>query len=312
MRFEALPPSARDRVERQRASGVAGSLLSAPAVAALRAVDLEPAGEVFGCVVQQLGWTNNACGVWGTQASAGILAGPGSPGWTTPVQSTATAGGRFGLTPYVRAFEQGWETALGRMTAEASALGAIGVVGVRIGRSRLAGQAQEFSALGTAVRHVRTRPAPGGPVWTAELSGEDCAAALLSGREPTGIVLGLAVATKHEDVRTRQQRTSWSNTEITGLTELVQTARIGARLELTRRAARLGGGEVVVSRMGLSEFETACGQESDQHAESVLIGTGLRPTGLAPFRTAQRPGDARVLPVVPLTDATARSSARRL
>lgn len=310
MRFEQLPPSARARVERQRESGVAGSLLSAPAIAALRAVDLEPAGEVFGCVVQQLGWSNNACGVWGTQGSGGILGGPGSPNWTTPVHSTAGHGGGFGFAPYVRAFEQGWETALARMSAEAAALGAVGVVGVRIGRTTLEAQVHEFSALGTAVRPVLRRPVAGAPVWTADLSGEDCGAALLSGREPAGIVLGIAVATKHEDQQTRAQRTSWSNAEVTGLTRLVETARIGARAELERRAGR-GPGEVVVSRMGLREFETACGQESDQHAEAVVIGTVLRPTGLAPFRTASRPGSARVQPVVPLTDATARSSARR-
>jgi hypothetical protein len=60
--------------------------------------------------------------------------------------------------------------------------------------------------------------------------------------------------------------------------------------------------------MSLGEFETACGQEVDLHAESVVVGTVLVPDPAARGRT---PGDAAVLPVIPLSSATDRRSSRR-
>src|SRR3954469_2797714 len=78
--LRGLPPAAVDRIRHQRASGVRGSLLSAPGAAAVASIGLEPVGEVFGCVVVTLGWTGGGCGY-----GYGWNRGPGGwTGWTGP------------------------------------------------------------------------------------------------------------------------------------------------------------------------------------------------------------------------------------
>ena len=140
-------------------------------------------------------------------------------------------------------------------------------------------------------------------MWAADLSAEDVAAAIHSGRRPGGIAFGLAVSTKHEDQQVRIQRSSWTGTEVTGLTELLHASRDAARNRITASASRLGGGTLVVTALGTREFDTPCGdKETDLHAETVVQGTVLVPTPRASFRTADRPGTAHVLSVLPVTD----------
>ncbi len=290
-----LPAAAADRVRRQRASGATGSFLSAPAAAAMAAAGLVPAGEVFGCLVQNLGWSGGLCGAW--SGTGGI--GPGGWGWTSPVVTTGDPGGtRNGYGPYVRSVVTAWHGALDRMLLEAAALEADGVVGVVTSRTTLAGTAVEFTARGTAVRAVDRRgPAPSTP-WAAGLSAEDCAAALQSGVVPRALVLGVSVATKHEDPQLGQQRTSWTGQEVDGLTALVQRARADARERLAADARRHAAtGQVVVSGIGLTSFETACSNARDLHAEAVFTGTLLRPDPAAP---APAGAGRRVLSVLPL------------
>jgi uncharacterized protein YbjQ (UPF0145 family) len=185
------------------------------------------------------------------------------------------------------------------------ALGAHGVIGLRVTRSRLEGSAWEFAALGTAVRSTDPTlvpfPTTAGDVWSTNLSAEDCAAAILSGYLPREIVLGISVSTKHEDMQLKQQRSSWNNTEITGMTGLIQAARDESRARLVSHATHTGGAELVVTHMDLSEFETQCGGTDgrDFHAESIVVGTTLVPVPGAHRRAAS----ARVLTVLPLRDA---------
>jgi uncharacterized protein YbjQ (UPF0145 family) len=216
--------------------------------------------------------------------------------------TTSGHGGRYsGFTPYVKAFESGWNGAIQRMLAEARALGAHGVVGVAIERTRLENQTWEFTALGTAVRStdpiLAPRPTVDGEVWSTNLSAEDTASAILSGFLPREIVLGLSVATKHEDWRLRQQRSGWDNQEVEGMTELIQAARNEARARVAAHATHDGGAELVVTQMDLYEFETPCGQDGrDFHAEASVIGTTLVPVP----RFRRRPESSRVLTVLPL------------
>ncbi|MBW4041956.1 MAG: heavy metal-binding domain-containing protein [Acidobacteria bacterium] len=304
MRFTELPPAAQARIAKQRESGVAGSLLSAPATAAIRGAGLAAAGEVFGCVAMNVGWTGSmGCGAYRSGFS-GNMGGYGG-GWISPVLTTEGNGwNAFG--PYVQAYEAAWHDAVHRMLLEAAALGAEGVVGVRVTRTHLTGTAWEFAALGTAVRVIDASLVGHDPqrrVWAADLSAEDVAAAIHSGRRPGGIAFGLAVSTKHEDWQLQQQRSSWTGTEVTGLTEMLHASREAARNRITASANRLGGGTLVITAMGTREFDTACGdKESDLHAETVLQGTVLVPAPHAAFRTSDRPGTAQVLSVLPVTD----------
>ncbi|WP_235510889.1 heavy metal-binding domain-containing protein [Curtobacterium sp. Leaf261] len=347
---DGLPPAAHARAARQRASGVAGSLLSAPGAAAIRAVALQPVGEVFGSVVMQLGWTGGGCGFWGVNAfgttgfgavsngggtaaltggvfSGGFLGTGGGRGplggafgtWTTPVLTTGGGGGRnavFGS--YVQAFGRAWHGAHDRMTAEATMLGADGVVDVHIRRERLEGQIWEYTATGTAVRSLDTSISPSagrGTPWTAGFSAEHTTVLLQSGYVPRGMALGLSVSTKHEDPVLKQQRSMWAdNTEIDGLTELLEAARDDARTQLARRAAPLRGSDLVVTGNSVAEFETPCGEEVDLHAEAVFVATVIAPGPMHAFRNTSETAKARrdVTTVIPLTDPGVRSATRHL
>lgn len=303
--IDGLPPAATARVQRQRASGTAGSLLSVPAAAGVRAAGLTPAGEVFGCCVVNLGWSGSSCGGYG-------LGQGGLVGYQTPVVSSDSTN-RYanGFGPYARAVETAWQGALDRLLAEARALGADGVVGIRTSRRHVDGSAHEFSALGTAVRVLDPAAAPElsarHGVWSAGLSGEDCAAAILSGFVPRGLAFGLTVTTKHEDWTLKQQRSSWQNTEVTGLTELLQTARTGARKRLAAAATRVSGrGDLVVTEAWVRQFDTACLQEHDLNAEAAFVGTVLTEV---PHRV--RGAGPRPVPVIPLSDGGLGSAPSR-
>jgi uncharacterized protein YbjQ (UPF0145 family) len=326
-----LPPAAHERLERQRASGAAGSLLSAPAAASARSAGLTPAGEVFGCLVMNLGWAGSGCAWWssvgggygggfgggfGGRSYGGYGGGFGiggafGGGPTSPITTSGSSqNGSYG--PYVNAYEHAWKGALQRMLAEARALGAHGVVGVRIARTHLDGSVWEFTALGTAVRSIDPTlvPYPTKPedVWSTNLSAEDCASAIHSGYLPREIVLGMSVSTKHEDWQVRQQRMSWNNTEVTAMTGLIQAARDESRARLVANATHVGGAELVITDMSLTEFDTQCGGQDgkDLHAESTVVGTTLVPIP-GGHRRAE---SSRALSILPLRDPPPRPSRR--
>jgi hypothetical protein len=259
-------------------------------------------GEVFGCLVMNLGWSGGGCGQW-------WAGGFGNWGQAETPVTTSTDSRYSGLAPYVHAFEHAWYGALRRMQAEALALGAHGVVGVRIERTRLEGQAWEFTALGTAVRSVDPTlvPYPTEPndLWTTNLSVEDCAAAILSGYLPRETLLGMSVSTKHEDWTLKTQRSSWSNTEVHGMSLLIQAARDESRSLLKTHATHRGSAELVVTDMHVSEFETQCGQnEVDLHAQSIVVGTTLVPLPHLPRARQEATRAMTILPLRP--ERTAR------
>jgi uncharacterized protein YbjQ (UPF0145 family) len=299
-----IPPAARQRIERQQSSGVRSSLFSAPAAAAAQSAGLAPVGEVFGCLVINLGWSGVGCGWYGPLTPAGgALMGGFAPAPVSPIITSGHGGRYSGLSPYVKAIETAWNGALQRMLAEAKALGAEGVVGVKVERTRLQNQTWEFTALGTAVRStdpvLAPRPAAG-EVWSTDLSAEDTASAILSGFLPREIVLGLSVATKHEDWQLRNQRTGWVNMEVDGMTQLIQAARHEARAHLESHATHTGGAHLVVTQMDLYEFESECGGQEgkDFHAEATFIGTTL-----VPVPRFRRPESSHVLTILPLRDS---------
>jgi uncharacterized protein YbjQ (UPF0145 family) len=142
-----LPPAAAARMARFRADGVRTSLLDVPDMAAVSGVGLPPVGEVMGCMVEHIGWQGfGGCGLYG----------PGA-GWAASWGTTVTCGQRArfaGYKPYVDALYRGYDTALARMLTEAQAMGADGVVGVRLSVNHLGQDNREFVALGTAVRAI--------------------------------------------------------------------------------------------------------------------------------------------------------------
>jgi hypothetical protein len=342
--LRGLPPAAIDRVRHQRASGVRGSLLTAAGAAAVRSVGLEPVGEVFGCVVLSLGWFGGTCGYgygwnrtggWGGWSGGvpgtfggGISGGtsgaqgyrmapsgwqPGAfgagGGWRTPVvvSGDMTANRFAWARPYAEAVGRAWRDAHDRMLAEARALGADGVLGIVRRATRVAGGGHEYASLATAVRFVDPalrRPAGRAP-WAATLTAEDCAAAASAGFLPAGVATGYSLALKHEDWQLRQQGSSWNNTEVDGLTELLSAARGDARRSLAENARGLStAGELVVTQNTLHTGERPCGEEKDLIAEALFVGTVLVPHPAPPARRG------RALTVLPLTPPTAAARRR--
>ncbi|MGH3770171.1 MAG: heavy metal-binding domain-containing protein [Pseudonocardiaceae bacterium] len=270
-----LPPVAAERMRRFARTGLRTSLLTVPGALGVQSVGFDPVGEVMGCIVEHIGWSGfGGCGYFGGLGGFGIAGG------------TVTSSGsvRFvGFGPYVDALYQGYGTALERMTKEAAAMDADGVVGVRLSMSHLGSQLgshtgagnREFVALGTAVR-ARSRHRPG-RVFTTDLAGQDVAKLVQAGWVPCALVYGISMAVRHDDWATRRQA-SWGagNTEVSGYTELVTHVRADARYRFGQQARSAGAQGAIVSSMGLSIGEIEPGENHRDHvAEASVFGTAL-------------------------------------
>lgn len=284
-----LPPSAVQRLARARSSGVATSLLSAPAATGLAGVGFEPVGEVMGTIAQQIGYTGFGCG-WYAGAAPRTITSNESNRWA-------------GLGPFATAVTNGWETAIARLTDEAVALGADGVVGVRLSETRMDYSIHEYVALGTAVRS-RGREHANRPFVT-ELGGQDVAKLLHAGWVPVGIALGIVAAVRHDDYSTRSQAMSWSNTEISGHTDLVTTARAAARTKFRERARRVGGETATITDLSLRIWE----METQGHVDHYALAT-VRGTTVLRFRR-QSDEPTTSLTMLPLTGGRMTSTTRR-
>jgi uncharacterized protein YbjQ (UPF0145 family) len=261
-----LPPVARARIARAASGGVRTSLLSANAAAGLQASGFDVVGEVLGTIVMQISWAGfGGCGY--------------VPGWTGFGPGTITSGGAgsrwAGYAPYADAVRAGRRTALDRMVAEASGLGADGVVGIRLTDQHLDATKREFMALGTAVRS-RGRQRPARP-FTTDLGGQDVAKLLGAGWVPVGIAYGISVAVRHDDWRTRSQIAPFSgNVEVAGYTELVTHVAADARRDFARQAAGLGGDAALMSGMSRHVRAMEIGENHRDHlAECIITGNAI-------------------------------------
>ena len=258
-----LPPAAAARMARFGASGLRTSLMSVPSAVGAESVGLDAVGEVLGCIVEHVGW--QGWGGWGYSWSGwGVGAGTGRVG-----SSLA------GYGPYVDALYRGYHTALSRMSAEAVAMSADGVLGVSLTASRLDNDNIEFVALGTAVRARSTqRPAY---LFTTGLAGQDVAKLMLAGWMPVSVALGISVAIRHDDWATRQAAGTFAgNVEIPGYTELVTRVRREARARFGERASAAGADGAIVSRMYQLVWAIEPSENHVDHvAESVIMGSAL-------------------------------------
>lgn len=104
------------------------------------------------------------------------------------------------MTVLTQALYHARELAMSRMQAEATELGADGIVGVRLTVKHMSWSADlaEFVAIGTAVHHKdRSKSASfktvDGKAFTSDLSGQDFWTLLQSGYRPVGMVMGNCV-----------------------------------------------------------------------------------------------------------------------
>jgi uncharacterized protein YbjQ (UPF0145 family) len=265
-----LPPVAEARLAEIRRSGTWGSSLTSDEFAAVRSVGFEPAGQVLGAAVYNIGYTGGyGCpGAWGSYSMA----------WGPAARTQVSSRGGYGsFGPMVKTLYDARRAAIGRMVAECVELGGHGVVGVRLSLGSFPAGGVEFKAIGTAIR------GPGVPPlrrpFTSDLSGQDFAKLVHSGWMPAGLVLGISIAARHDDWRTVGQ-TRWSsgNAEVTGWTELVNEGRHDGRQQLALDVKRIGAEGVVIADMNMHIRERECpAQEGgrDHIIEMVNIGTAI-------------------------------------
>ncbi|MDI2127261.1 heavy metal-binding domain-containing protein [Yinghuangia seranimata] len=266
-----------------RGAGTWDSALSAEEFVAIKGAGFEPVGQVLGTAVFHIGYT----GAWSCP-------GPWSAPGVTSVRSSWSAPS-FG--PMVATLYEARRLALARAVAECRELGGDGIVGVKLRIGRFPAGGVEFTALGTAVRaHSRVRPRR---PFTSHLSGQDFAKLVHSGWVPTGLVLGIAIATRHDDWR-RFGRNTWrlENQEIDGYTWLMNSARRDARRQLALDAGKHGGDGVVLDEIDLNVRENECPAAEgsrDVVVEAVFVGTSI-----AGFRRSERAAGPGTLTIMRL------------
>jgi uncharacterized protein YbjQ (UPF0145 family) len=265
-----LPPVAEARLAEIRRSGTWGSALTSDEFAAIRSVGFQPAGQVLGAAVYNIGYTGGyGCpGAWGSYSMA----------WAPAARTQVSSRGGYGsFGPLVKTMYEARRVAISRMVAECDALGGHGVVGVRLSIGQFPAGGLEFKAIGTAVSAPGAAPLR--RPFTSDLSGQDFAKLVHSGWMPAGLVLGISIAARHDDWRTvGLARWSAGNAEVTGWTELVNDARHDARQELAGDVKRIGAEGVVIADMDLRIRERECpAQEGgrDHIIEAVNIGTAI-------------------------------------
>jgi uncharacterized protein YbjQ (UPF0145 family) len=174
---------------------------------------------------------------------------------------------------------QARRAAISRMTAECTALGGLGVIGVTltIGPFGEDEDVLEFKAFGTAVRApgVISRAQP----FASDLSGQDFTKLVAHGFVPVGLALGVAVGYRHDDWLTQGQ-TRWTagNVEVEGYSDLVRQMRTDARNELELDLVRMGAEGVVVQETKTKISERRCPIVpfgKDHVVESTIVGTAI-------------------------------------
>ena len=186
------------------------------------------------------------------------------------------------------------EYAMARMEAEADALGADGVVGVRLQYKRYpwGEELLEFQAVGTAVRSTGggTWRTPAGKPFTSDLSGQDMWTLCQTGHAPVSFVLGTCVYhVAHQSMR-QAWKTMGQNAEMPNFTQATYDAREIAMARMQAEAERDGAEGIVGVRIEEESFIWG------EHAiEFLAMGTSIRPlSGRGPL-----PNPAVV---VPMTD----------
>lgn len=257
-----------------------GSALSTDEFAAIRSVGFEPAGQVLGAAVYNVGFPGDySCPTYGSRESEAIRDFNRSRGYGLAVSFTRVSGGggASAYGPLVNTLYAARRKAIARMSAQCQELGGHGVVGVSLTIGRFPGGGVEFNAIGTAVR------APGGmrldAPFTSAVSGQEFAKLIMAGLVPVALVLGISIGVRHDDWLMRGQ-TRWTvgNVEVDAYTELVNRTRQDARNELQLDVGRVSADGVVIERADMHIGEAECAgleHARDYRAEVTMLGTAI-------------------------------------
>lgn len=281
-----LPEAARARMREIQGTSTWGSALSTQEFNAIKGVGFDPVGQVLGTAVFQVGYQ-------GGYGCSGAWSGYLGQNLSTDVSSRAWAP----FSALVQSMYTARQTALARAVAECSALGGDGIVGASLTMRRFIAGGLEFTALGTAVR-ARGSVRPRRP-FTSHVTGQEFAKLIHAGYVPTGLALGISIASRHDDYRTRASLSRWAgNQEVPGYTQLINNARHDARNQLMKDARKHGGDGVVVDEISLRIGERECPTYQggrDHIAEAFLLGTSI-----ARFERRHREDAPRALTIMRL------------
>ena len=182
------------------------------------------------------------------------------------------------LTVLTQALYQAREAAMGRMVAEAEALGADGIVGVRLQLHArgFSESVTEFLAVGTAVKAEGARAAQqwrtaANEPFTSDLSGQDFWTLLQTGHAPLGLVLGTCVYHLAPSLLGGITK-SGQNVELVAPTQGFYEARELAMARMQAEGEALGAEGVVGVRM-----ETLQHTWGPHTTEFLAIGTAVKP-----------------------------------
>jgi uncharacterized protein YbjQ (UPF0145 family) len=295
-----------------KASGTWGSALSTAEFAAIRSTGFEPVGQVLGAAVYNIGYRGGyGCPSYFGFSSYNRLA-QASYGYRAGYTTVSSTGSGSAYGPLVQTLYSARRSAISRMTAECTALGGHGIVGVRLTIGRFPAGGLEFKAIGTAVRAPGAKPAR--HPFTSDLSGQDFAKLIADGAVPVALVLGISIGARHDDWVTRNQ-TRWTsgNTEVSGYTQLVNLTRHDARHQLARDVRAHGAEGVVIQSMEMRIGEQECPAQDgarDHLAEVTIVGTAV--THFAKTRRAAEGPSLAVLSLDPERRRTVRRGMKRL
>jgi uncharacterized protein YbjQ (UPF0145 family) len=290
----ALPEAALDRLKSSASAGGSWtSDLSVAELSAVRRVGFRPVGMVVGMSVYQIalqgvgpsyfGLPSTGWGTLGTLGGQGMGAGWSPSGFRGFFKGYPCTHAVYGLGHaygvnyedlyYEQAITDTFRLALERLEAEASALGAHGVVGVRhtLTDLQVASSAPviELKMVGTAI--VRPGAPPLERPFTSHMSGQQFAKLLDTGRVPGGLVFGVGAVRSQGGCVGMTTSGSWSGSEFVQRSEAVQQSQRIAVDEIEDRA-RPFGEQVVGVDVSLSLRE---GGESAM-ASMYAVGTAVR------------------------------------
>ena len=125
------------------------------------------------------------------------------------------------------------------------------------------------------------------------MTGQEFGKLVHAGWIPTGLALGISIATRHDDWRTYNQlRWTAQNQEVDGYTQLINHARHDARHQLELDARSHGGDGVVVDEMQLRISERECPSYENQRdhiAEATFLGTSIVRFDRSPAHAGPKP-----------------------
>jgi|GEM_PF-44729 len=215
-----LPQHARERLSEMRKRHFFTSDLSVNEFLLVKQAGFEPLGLVMGSSIYHVGY------------------------------QLASWGKNFEMTTLSQALYHARELAMTRMEEEADALGADGIVAVRlmINRQAWGSHVLEFIAIGTAIRaregHGSWRT-PGGKPFTSDLSGQDFWTLLNAGYRPLGFVMGNCVYHIAHRGLVEWLGTTTKNIELPNYTQALYDARELAMERMQAEAQALGAEGIV-------------------------------------------------------------------